>query len=222
MLCGDTTITREKNTVRTLSIILAAVVLGGCAVGRTASYADASLNLPGATVSSIAIAVGVQDQRPYVLSGNKPEKFVGLQRGGFGNPFDVNTTSGGPLATEVRDSLVKALKAKGYNAMPVALDKGDAGEAARRKLGEARAKRAALVVFREWKSDTMMNTDIHYDLTLTVLDERGNALATNTLKGSDNMGSLGMVSPEENITKAFARKLEQLFDDPKVTRALAG
>ena len=205
--------------MRTLLIVLSALVLGGCAYGRTASYSDASLQIAGPQVSSVALAVAVQDRRPYVLSGSKPEKFVGLHRGGFGNPFDVNTSSGGPLSLELRDSVAKALKAKGFQVTPVVVEMRDSSEAARRKLSEARSRRAALITLTEWKSDSMINSEIQYDLVLTVLDERGNVLATNASKGTDNIGSQGL-SPEEGIQKAFARKLEGLFDDPRVIAAL--
>jgi hypothetical protein len=205
--------------MRILLITLAAFVLGGCAVGRTASYSDASLNLSAPTVSQVALAVAVQDRRPYVLSGNKPEKFVGLMRGGFGNPFDVNTASGGPLANEVRNSLQKALAAKGYNVSPVTIEPKDSREVALRKVADARAKRAVVVTLTEFKSDAMMRSEILYDMTLVVLDERGNTLATNTVKGNDITGYAGL-SPEEGIIAAMSKKLEALFDDPKVTSAL--
>jgi hypothetical protein len=71
------------------------LVLEGCAVGQRYAYSDA--NLPLARVSSGAsIGLGVRDARPYVVSGNKAPTFVGVMRGGFGNPFDVQTQSGQP------------------------------------------------------------------------------------------------------------------------------
>ena len=75
--------------MRTWIILAVALFIGGCAFGRTYSYSDAPVNIPNAASGSGAIALAVQDRRPYVLSGNKPQKFVGLMRGGFGNRFDV-------------------------------------------------------------------------------------------------------------------------------------
>lgn len=65
----------------------------------------------------------------------------------------------------------------------------------------------------------MINTDLHYDVTLTVFDDRGNETATSTIKGLDNLGSLG-VSPNDGISRATARKFGSLFDDDKVIAAL--
>lgn len=64
--------------------------------------------------TTYATAVAVQDRRPYVLDGDKDADFVGIQRGGFGNPFDVITTSGRPLARHVRDRRLGLEKEKGY------------------------------------------------------------------------------------------------------------
>jgi hypothetical protein len=196
-----------------LALLAVAATLGGCAVGGTQNYADAPPGLQ-AVASSGTVAVGVQDARPYVASGAKPEKFVGLRRGGYGNPFDVSTQSGGALALEMRDSIAASLKARGISAYPVAIAVSDAPADARRKLGESRARRLVLVTLREWKSDTMMNTDLNYDVTLAVFDESGRQLATSSVKGMDSLGS----SP--SMSAVSSRKIDQLFADDKVVAAL--
>ena len=202
---------------RNLAVLLAAAALGGCAFGRTYSYGNANLNLP--ITSSSSVAVAVQDARPYVLSGNKPERFVGLMRGGFGNPFDVNTQSGGPIAVEMRDAVVKALQNKGIQATPVTVAPSDPQSRARRLVADSKAGKGILVTLKEWKSDTMMATSLYYDVSLAVLDASGNTLAENAIKGSDNLGSLGL-SPNAGIAATFVKKFEILFDDPKVLAAL--
>ncbi len=209
---------RASNGLRSLVIVALALILGGCAIGRTYSYDNASLSLAGVS-SSGPVAVGVQDARPYVTSGNKPEKFVGLMRGGFGNPFDVNTQSGGPLSVEMREAIVKALKNKGIAASGVTLSPSEPPARVKRSLMDSKARKLVLVTLNEWKSDTLMNTSLHFDVTLKVLDANGEQLATNTIKGTDNLGSLGL-SPNDGIAAIFVKKFEMLFDDEKVTAAL--
>ena len=153
------------------------------------------------------------------FSGNKPAIFVGLMRGGFGNPFDVNTSSGRPLAEEMREALTKALKAKGFAVTAVTVAPADSGDAARRRLAETGARRSALVTFSEWKSDSMMNTDVHYDVVLVVLGREGQPHRQQLIKGTDNIGSAGL-DPTPSVINAYARKMETLFDDPKVIAAL--
>jgi len=206
--------------MRALLALFVALLLAGCAVGRTAGYSDAAVNIPGASVSNVALALAVQDRRPYVVSGNKPEKFVGLQRGGFGNPFDVNTSSGSAVASDLRDSVAKGLKSKGYNVTSVTVAPGDANDAVKRKLTDARTKRSALIVLNELKSDSYMNSSVAYNMTLTVFDERGNPLANSAARGEDNVSGSGMIADESKITAAVAKRLEELFADPRVSAAL--
>ena len=77
--------------MRLLIVALSAVALAGCAVGNTYDYQAADIGLP--VVGKGKVGVAVVDRRPYVLSGDKEADFVGLQRGGFGNPFNVTTRS---------------------------------------------------------------------------------------------------------------------------------
>jgi hypothetical protein len=52
-----------------------------------------------------------------------------------------------------------------------------------------------------------------------VLGPKGDALATNSVKGQDNIGNTGL-SPGQTISGALGRKLELLFDNDKVITAL--
>lgn len=209
---------RVSNSLRSLAIVTLTLILGGCAFGQSYSYDSAALSLQGVS-SSGSIAIGVQDARPYVTSGNKPEKFVGLQRGGFGNPFDVNTQSGGPLAVEVRDAVMKAMKNKGITVSGVALSPSDAPSRVRRTLVDSKARKLVLVTLSEWKSDTMMSTSLSFDVALAVLDANGEQLASNHIKGRDNLGNLGL-SPGAGVSTMFVKKFEALFDDAKIVAAL--
>jgi len=203
---------------RAVVLIAVAGVLGACAVGQTVGYSGTSVGLQNVN-SSGSVAVAVHDVRSYIVSGNKPEKFVGLMRGGFGNPFDVNTGSGQPLSGEMGDALVASLKKKGITATRVTMAPSYTAAQAKSILANANARRQVLVTLREWKSDSMMNTALHYDVVLDVMDERGIVLASNKIGGTDNLGSVGM-GPADEVAKAFGTKFDALFNDPKVAAAL--
>src|SRR5512136_1091142 len=79
-------------------LVLSAVALTSCVVGQKINYVSA--NPEASFKGSMAVAVAVWDNRPYVLNGEKPSTYVGTFRGGFGNPFNVNTESGQPLAQD--------------------------------------------------------------------------------------------------------------------------
>lgn len=65
---------------RLLFVMLTIIALGGCAIGNQYSYRDSDLAIPVSGDDSIGLTV--VDRRPYVLSGDKPASFIGLQRGG--------------------------------------------------------------------------------------------------------------------------------------------
>ena len=58
-----------------------------------------------------------------------------------------------------------------------------------------------------------------YDVSLVVLGPKGDALATNSVKGQENIGNAGL-SPGQTISGALGRKRELLFDNEKVITAL--
>lgn len=119
------------------------VFLGGCAIGNTHRYdlGDASFDLE----SKNTVAISVVDLRPYILSGDKLPNFVGLLRGGFGNPFDVTTDSDRPLAEDMTISIVESLKKDNIRAIAVPVSASTDEAAARSLLLNAKADRFALL-----------------------------------------------------------------------------
>ncbi len=206
-------------TCRTLAgYLLAAAGLalaGGCAIGQQYGYDEAVVPLQRLPASG-TVALGVRDARPYVVSGNKPETFVGLMRGGFGNPFDVNTKSGKALATDMRDVIEKAFVKRGMQVSTVTIPPSQDARRAASTIAAAAGRRKVLVTLEEWKSDTMIRTELLFDVTLVVYDDKGAEIARNRLKGTEPLAP----SPHTSAPEAFSRKFETLFDDDKIIAAL--
>lgn len=199
--------------------ICTAVLLGGCAVGNSHRYdlGDAELNVD----SEKSIAIGVVDLRSYVISGEKAPNFSGLFRGGFGNPFDVTTDSGRPLAEDLGQSIVAALKRSGVDAQAVPVAPKTTAEDARALILASGSDRCALLRIREWKSDTYFNTGLTYDLTLDVLSSDGTLMASKELQGHDNLGASGVPGDARvHVEKAVKEKLEILFAEADVKASL--
>lgn len=173
--------------MRKLLACLAALLLSACAIGNQHDYATAS---PQLTVQgSGSAAVAVQDERPYILDHDKKENFCGLMRGGFGNPFDVTTLSKNPLSTDFRDTVVAALRNKGFAAAPVETALALSEDGAKDALLASTADHALLLVIKEWKSDSYFNTALLYDVTLTVFDKAGAVVAESKIGAAkDNPG----------------------------------
>jgi hypothetical protein len=207
---------------RSLTLLLSAALLAtGCAVGNVHNYRDAAF--PLAKDSGQAVAVAVQDQRPYVLDGNKGPEFVGLSRGGFGNPFSVTTASGQPMADDMARAVASSLETAGYRPTVVALSPKEGMDAVRAKLAAARAPRALLLVVREWKSDTYMGTSLTYDLTLSVLDTGGAVLADKSDRGKRDLGASAW-NPPAHARKAapemFSKMMGEFLSDEAIRKAL--
>jgi hypothetical protein len=210
----------------TMLMLLAgmAFMIGGCAVGQTYSVVDAS---PDLSMSGNApLAVGVQDQRDYVVSQRNEPQQAGIIRGGWGNPFYVTTTSGRPLAEDMCESICNALKRRGYH--PVVIDMAPSKDetAVVQKLQTAGAERAVYLALREWKPDLGAggNLGLTYDLLLSVYTSSGKLLAETSTEGHDDLGKLkgmGFIEVyEEKVSAAFARKTEALFNTPDIVAAM--
>ena len=209
--------------MRRLAVVvpLVSIVLTGCAVGNRYAYQGvvASPQVSGTR----AVSVATLDQREYVRSGSKDPQFVGLQRGGFGNPFDVRTADDKPLSDAMTTALVNTLAKKGFRAQPVIVAHSVAAADARQQAVRTGTDRAVVLTLQEWKSDTAMRVRLLYDMTMTVLDAKGAVLAEKRLQGDDTLGAASLPSAVGDIVAAaFKTKLEQMLDDPGVSAALSG
>jgi hypothetical protein len=204
-----------------LAIALFSLAVAGCAVGNRYAYhtivADPTLT------GTAAVSVGTHDQREYVRAGSKDPRFVGLQRGGFGNPFDVKTEDDKPLADGMTNAVVSTLVKKGFRAQGVVVAHSVSAEEARQRLSRAGGERALLLTLREWKSDAAIRIRLSYELSLQVLDRSGALLAEKRVEGTDVLGAAGLPSGVgEIVGRAFKAKIEELLDDPGVAAALRG
>lgn len=196
-------------------------LLTGCAVGVTHQYDNVTPTI--ATSGQVAdLSLAVQDRRPYVLSGAKPQTFVGLSRGGFGNPFDVSTASGKALSDDISRVVARALSSGGTRVAIIEVAPQEQENAVIDRLA-ALKKRAVLVSVREWKSDTFMSVGLRYDVVVSVIDANGQVLARKQIQGADNLGTAGIDPPglsRQVIPPAFRQKLEQLFSAPEIAAQL--
>jgi hypothetical protein len=176
----------------------------GCAVGNVYDYRSAPVILP--VQGDFSVSLKVDDLRPYVTNGDKQANFIGLRRGGYGNPFNVTTASGEPLANDIVVALGQGLENAGY--------KLNAAEGTDRQL---------TLTIREWKSDVFSNLKIIYDVDLVVHDASGHQLGKSTITGEEAAGGGAMMDQHnEAVRRAFEAKMSQLFADPEIVAALSG
>lgn len=170
------------------------------------------------------VAVATVDERPYVLNGKNPPDYVGIIRGGFGNPFNRSTDDEKPLADDFSLSIVRSLMARGYQAVAIHTPPANNSAAALKSLEESSAPRLVLVEIRDWQSDTMVNPTVNYDVTLHVYTGTGREITSVTdtknqdLSGGNFFNTAG--SSSDLVYHFYEHKLIEWFSNPKVEAAL--
>lgn len=178
-------------------------LLPACAVNNVYDYRSAPVVLP--VQGSQSVFVAVEDARPYVLSGKKNPDFIGLRRGGYGNPFNVTTASGEPLASDFEAALTMSLQNAGYTV-----------------VSKSAASRRLSVTLREWKSDVYSNLKVLFDVQMDVTNADGEVLASSSIQGEEAAGGGAMMEQHnESVRRAFEAKMSLLFSKPDVRAALA-
>jgi len=164
----------------------------------------------------------VEVERSYVLSGNKPPSFVGLQRDGFGVPFDVSTRSRKGLTDIMSDAIERGLTAAGYTVTRVRCSRNTADYVSAAR--DNHASRIVVLKVRKWKSDVMYGITLTSDLQLSVLDTNGALLAQSSSESYGKIGAGCWATTDENsslLATEFSKIVGNLFNDEKVRRALA-
>jgi hypothetical protein len=141
-----------------------------------------SLPTPGTT------ALAVLDARPDVVNGERKETFIGFTRSLYGIPYPAHTASRKPLAQDLSDLVTRALKLGGTPVQAITASPSKGREGAIKSLQSRGADRLVLIEIRDWWSDTLIHTDLHYDLALTVLNAQGQELGSSTTTGHDELG----------------------------------
>ena len=197
------------SSTRVLFIAATTIWLAGCAFGQKITYSNSVADVDATGTETVAVAT--LDQRPYVLSGKKSPSFVGLSRGGYGNPFDVETPSGAPLADEISESVSRSLTERGFKASSIKVAPSQGRHVAIEGLTKTGAERLVLISLTEWKSDKYFRTSLIEDVTVKVLDSTGKELATAHFTSDEVVGDVPM---------AFRARIAAWFSDPKIVEAL--
>lgn len=212
-----------RNLLRLLPLaVLISIACAGClAVGVTFKLAEVVLMM--AAAGSGAIALAALDRRVPVANRSKKEGFVGLQRGGFGNPFDVHVAGGQPLAGVFSEVVGKGLAAKGFQPTTVQAAPVDSPDEVIGRLAATGSDKSVFIDIMEFKADTMQRVSFEYDVTVSVLDAQGNVVAQKRAQGKEALGG-SFWNPaghaKRAVPRAFKALLEELLNAPEIVSAL--
>ena len=194
------------------ALALAEDARAASAAGRTYDYRDARPNLD--LTSDETIAIAIQDRREYVVSGSKPETFVGLIRSRVGIPFDVHTTSADPLASDLGHALVETFAFHTVKATYVRAAPDDSVDQVMSRIGKAGTQKGLVITILEWRTDIYQTTRLDFQLKAEVFDAAGKSIARHAVQGSEALTRI-------NAGQTAEKKLTDLLRGP-ITAALQG
>ncbi len=201
-----------------LGISLLIVGVTGCAVGNQDDYQNANVSLP--LIGDGELGVGVVDNRSYVLNGDKDPDFIGVQRGGFNNPFNVKTASGASLTDDMANALENALRNSGYAVSSLRFSSAESSIVASTIAESGKLKNIVLTV-TEWKTDIYLKMSLHFNLLLQVISKDGTTIAKNHTQGNEIIGGGGLESQNaKTAAAAFETKIGRLFNNEAIIDAL--
>jgi hypothetical protein len=195
-------------------LVVFAAILTGCAGGRSYDYTAIPIDshLEG---SKERIALGVHDQREYVKNGEKYPQYVGTQRSPAYVPWNVNTTSGLPMADDFLQNIGKSLSQDGYTVNLVSLPETESRKQVLTQLKATGEHRLLLFTINEWFFDVWYKTRMSYSMKLEVFDSNGRLLASSEVEKK-------MWDDEDNAVPdlEFKSAIESLLTNDSIVKGL--
>jgi hypothetical protein len=204
----------------TFAMMLVIFIMIGC--GPRGIRYTATLNNLECT-SNRSVAVAILDERPYVLNKEKDPSYVGIMRGGYGNPFNMWTESGAPLADDMLTTVTDSFRARGFTVMPLKSSTADSPNSVMAKFSASGADRLILMEVKEWQSDylpkafTAERSNLFINVEVAVFNRNQKSIEKSNLQEELTLPS-GW--PDSTVPDVYQKKIQQLIDDPRVCRAL--
>jgi len=169
-------------------------MLSGCVAFQTIAL-DYSPKPHDKIISSHIIKSDVTDERPYIVSGKKRDRYIGHYRGGYGNTWDVLLNGRDSLAERFAIDILKELKACGFQTSPLP------------------ANRALKVEIYDFNFDTYVNGRVWYDLRISVLDSQDKTLVSSALKDERVIKGSVWIGPVASFPKELPKIYHEIIED---------
>jgi len=146
------------------------------------------------------VAFTVWDQRPEVLSGARKEEFTGLNRSLSGIPYGKQTGTKRPLAAVLGGTVEQALRKDGVLFVRIEVPPFARQAEVVEALKTTGADRLLLYEIRDWESDTLVRTELRYNVLFKVLNGQGVELAQASSSGED------LIGPQQRPERQYMHK----------------
>lgn len=199
-----------------LILVGGALLLGGC----TYPMIDFTKSAPSVRGGSEQIAVSGIDIRPDILSRDYQPNYVGAFRGAFsGIPYHLNTTHQQALVSQFVDAVTTGYQKAGYTAQAVYSPNLASRASAISALQKTSAHRFLLVTVRALYTNTLIHTEITYDVTLEVLNRSGRTLARANAQAEEKLLD-GSAYPALYVQELLPDTMASVLTDLSQTREI--
>jgi hypothetical protein len=174
----------------------------------------------------IAISAGVVDNRPYVVSGRKSDRYEGIMHGIYGIPANLNNIEKKPFSSYLGDRIVAGFEKAGYKVNALTLPKGINEEDVMRRAAATNPERAFILRLNDWRIDwggfIVPSWQFFYDVEIQVIDKSRGVLTRRNFTGLDTPPVKGSDSIFNNSLIHYQRKFEEFMSEPSIVAALVG
>jgi len=135
-----------------------------------------------------------QDQRPFVLTGEKPAAYVGRQFNGYGIPSDVVTKSGKPVGEDFSYVFAGVLEAGGYEVETANVQSAADFNLQQTDYWGSDYDLIIAFLLKNWRTETYLETEFSYDIEVRLYDSKGELLVTKDFSAfneSDTLSTTG-------------------------------
>ena len=196
------------------------------------SSCSSAWNHPLHQVKPKAIAIGkgnvlvlVHDHRSEVLSGGQKSSIVGEVRSLYGDPWQIRTASGKPLAQDVGTAMCNALMERGFGCQAEPATSRFPEEEIKKLIEKHAPFRVIKAVISQWESDTYVKTSLKYAISANIYDPNLFSLGYVNLKGEDQLTGNVFTNPAKNasvlVPRALKGILESILNQDKMVAALS-
>jgi hypothetical protein len=164
------------------------------------------------------VKIIVLENRPYVISGAKTERFEGLNRLLSGIPISHETIDGSTMANYLAERLSIGFSNAGFEASIVTVPKGSSSKRIPNEKERSPAGLNFVVDMRDWRYDMGgFRPSFKYDISVAVYAPGDSLLANEDFGGTELMPTGGF----EPYTVRYAEVYQDVFDRVFASQAIA-
>jgi hypothetical protein len=212
-----------KKRIRWIAKVVLVVVLAGCAFGKKMTFENKEIDAGNAQYKPVAVAF--HDQRPEVLSGREKPSYCGHSNSSGQIGYNIQTSSGKPLATEFTNALVASLAKRQLTAEALIVPHTQPVDSILSAFKNGKMDRLLYFTIGQWEATmrpkfVTIEYEVLYNIDLKVYGREGTMLANSNTKNLWRVEDPDMATSNAKLQRyadsVFVREVRLLLKDPKI------